>query len=206
MTDVTDPDSHEPLPPPAEPTAPAAAEPIAPPPPAAGPPQPALAWPPDNFARRRVPRPLLGVSLWCFGALFWSYLVAGEIVVWSAVPEALGVLAVMGAFGLAWYRGTSQMPRLPHWRWLLPGIIGFCLWLITLLMSSAIFSTGGRSSAEMTALLLWSFAASVYTLGRHLTALNPAPLSQRARAARLAFWLIAGLSTLFAGVNIISYA
>jgi hypothetical protein len=164
-------------------------------------------FPLDPWVRpRRVQRPLLGASLWCFGALFWSYLVAGEIVVWTAVPEALGVLAVMGAFGLAWYGGTSQTPRLPHWRWLLPGIIGFCLWLLTLLISTAIFSTGGRSSAEMAALLLWSFAASVYALGRRLTALDSVPLSPRARAGRIALWVIAGIATLLAGVNIISYA
>ena len=196
MTDLTDLDSHEPPPPPAEPTAPPL------------PVQPTFqGFPLDPWVRpRRVQRPLLGASLWCFGALFWAYLVAGEIVVWTAVPEALGVLAVMGAFGLAWYRGTSQLPRLPQWRWLLPGIIGFCLWLLMLLMSTAIFSTGGRSSAEMAALLLWSFAASVYALGRRLTALNPVPLSPRARAGRIAFWVIAGLATLLAGVNIISYA
>ena len=42
--------------------------------------------------------------------------------------------------------------------------------------------------------------------GRRLTALNPVPLSPRARAGRIAFWVIAGIATLLAGVNIISYA
>jgi hypothetical protein len=195
---MTDQDSPEPLPPPTEPTAP--------PSPGVAPAQSFQGLPLDTFRLRRVPRPLVGVSLWCFGALFWSYLVVGEIVVWTAVPEVLGVLAVMGAFGLAWYRGTSQMPRLPQWRWLLPGIIGICLWLVTLLMSTAMFSTGGRSKAELAALLLWSFAAASYALGRRLTALDRVALSPPARAGRIAFWLIAGIATLLAGVNIISYA
>ena len=68
------------------------------------------------------------------------------------------------------------------------------------------FSTGGRSKAELAALLLWSFAAASYALGRRLTALDRVALSPPARAGRIAFWLIAGIATLLAGVNIISYA
>jgi hypothetical protein len=193
---MTDQDSREPLPPTAEPSAP--------PPPLEPPFQ---GFPLDPWVRpRRIQRPLVGVSLWCFGALFWSYLVVGEIVVWTAVPEALGVLAVLGAFGVAWYRGTSQMPPAPRFRILLPGIIAFFSWLLTLLMCAAVFDTGGRKNAELAALLLWSFAAAAYALGRHLTALKRVPLSPLARSSRIAFWLIAALATLMAGVNIIGYA
>ena len=192
---MTDQDSREPLPPPAEPAPPATAEP------------PLQALPLDPWVRpRRIQRPLLGISLWCFGALLWSYLVAGEMVVWTAVPEALGVLAVLGAFAVAWYHGTSQMPRAAHWRILLPGLIGFFSWLITLLICSAVFETGGRRNAELAALLLWSFSATAYTLGRHLTALNYVSLSKPARAGRIACWVITALATLMTGVNIISYA
>ena len=192
---MTDPDSHQSLPPPAEHTAPPPVEPALP------------GFPLDPWVRpRRVQRPLVGVSLWCFGALLWSYLVVGEIVVWTAVPEALGVVAVLGAFALAWYRGTSQMPRTPHLRRLLPGIIAFFSWLLALLISTAVFDTAGRKNAELTALLLWSFAASAYALGRHLTALNRPPSSPFERASRIALWVIAGVATLMAGVNIISYA
>jgi len=148
----------------------------------------------------------VGASLWCFGALFWSYLVVGEIVVWTAVPEALGVLAVMGAFGIAWYRGTSQMPPAPRFRILLPGIIAFISWLVVVLLSSTLFSTGGRKNAELVALLLWSFAACAYALGRHLSALKRVSSSPFERASGIAFWLIAGIATLLAGVNIISFA
>jgi len=192
---MTDQERREPLPTAAEPTPPLLVEP------------PFQGSPPDPWVRpRRAPRPLLGISLWCFGALFWSYLVVGEIVIWTAVPEALGVLAVMGAFAVAWHHGTSQMPRAPHWRILLPGIVAFGSWLVALLMCSAVFSTGGRKNAELAALLLWSFSASAYALGRRLTGLNRVSLSARARAGRIALWVIAGLATLMAGVNIISYA
>ena len=193
---MTEPDSHPSLPPPAEHTAL---------PPPLEPPLPGF--PLDPWVRpRRVQRPLVGVSLWCFGALLWSYLVVGEIVVWTAVPEALGVLAVMGAFGVAWYHGTSQMPRAPQFRILLPGIIAFLSWLVAVLLSTAVFSTGGRKNAELAALLLWSFSAAAYALGRHLTALNRVSLSTPARTSRIALWVIAGLATLMAGVNIISNA
>jgi len=193
---MTELDSHEPPP--------LAAEHTAPPPPA----EPSFPdFPLDPWVRpRRVQRPLVGVSLWCFGALLWAYLVVGEIVVWTAVPEALGVLAVLSAFGLAWYRGTSQLPRASRVRILVPGIIAFCSWLVVLVMSGAVFDTAVRKDAELTALLLWSLAASAYALGRHLTALDSAPASKLERASHIALWLIAGLATLMAGVNIISYA
>jgi len=161
----------------------------------------------DPWVRpQRVQRPLVGASLWCFGALFWSYLVVGEIVVWTAVPEAFGILAVLGAFGLAWYRATSQMPQAPRWRWLMPGIVAFFGWLLTLLISTAVFDTGGRKQAELAALLLWSFAATSYALGRHLTAQFQVSSSAQARAGRIALWVIAGIATLMAGVNIIGNA
>jgi len=219
---MTDQDSRESPPPPAEPTV--ASSPAEPPPATAHAPTapPAIervgdpGWGPaqvfqslpldDLVGPRRVPRPLLGVSLWCFGALFWSYLVVGEIVVWTAVPEILGVLAVLGAFAVAWSHGTSQMPRAAVVRRLVPGLIAFFSWLVALVVSTAVFSTGGRSKAEMAALLLWSFAASSYALGRHLTGLKRVPLSKPARAGRIACWVIAALATLMAGVNIISYA
>jgi len=191
---MTDQDTYEPLAPPAEPTA-------APPAPA---PQALLV---DGWVRpQRVQRPLVGATLWCFGALFWSYLVVGEIVVWTAVPEALGVIAVLSAFGLAWYRATSQMAQAPRWRWLVPGIIAFFAWLLMLAMSTAVFETGARKQAELAALLLWSFAATSYVLGRHLTAQQRVPLSPNARAGRIALWLATGIATLMAGVNIISNA
>ncbi len=130
----------------------------------------------------------------------------GEIVVWTAEPEALGVLAVLGAFGAAWQHGTSQIPRAAKRRRVLPAIIAFFSWLVMLAISTAVFDTNGRSKAEVAALLLWSFAATSYALGRRLTALEPVSLSRRARAGRLALWLIAGIATLLAGINIISYA
>jgi len=193
---MTDQDSHEPLTSPSESSAlPAelAALPQAP--------------PFDGWVRpQRIQRPLVGATLWCFGALFWSYLVVGELVVWTAVPEILGVIAVLSAFGLAWYRATSQMAQAPRWRWLLPGVAAFFSWLLVLAMSTTVFSTGGRKEAELAALLLWSFSATTYTLGRHLAAQHHLPLSPNARNGRIALWLITGIATLMAGVNIISYA
>jgi hypothetical protein len=192
---MTDQESREPLPAPAEPPIPVEPAPL---------PRGIQL---DPWVRpQRVPRPIVGASLWSFGALFWSYLVVGELVLWTAAPEALGVIAVLGTFGLAWYRATSQLPPAPRWRWLLPGIIAFVSWLLMLLISIALFSTGARKQAELAALLLWSFAASSYALGRHLTAQYHVSSSTPARTGRIALWLITGIATLMAGVNIISYS
>ncbi|HEX2670686.1 MAG TPA: hypothetical protein VHM25_07440 [Polyangiaceae bacterium] len=193
---MTDQENIDPLPSPDEPTIPWT-----------DPAHPPRSLPDDPWVRpQRVQRPLLGASLWCFGALFWAYLVVGEIMVWTALPEIMGVLAVLGAYGLAWYHATSQLPQAPRWRWLLPGIIAFFVWLIVLLVSTAVFSTGGRKEAELAALLLWSCAGASYALGRHLTAQQRVPLTPNARAGRVALWLIAGIATLLAGVNIIGNA
>ena len=207
---MTDEDDRESLPPSSEPTVPtveptaALVEPTVAPVESATLPQ---GLPPDGWVRpQRVQRPIIGATLWCFGALFWAYLVVGEIVVWTAFPEALGILSVLIAFGLAWHRATSQLPQAPRWRWLLPGIVAFFSWVLTLAICSAVFSTGGRKEAELAALLLWSFAGATYALGRHLTAQHRVSLSPNARAGRIALWLIAGIATLMAGVNIISYA
>lgn len=206
---MTELDDRDPLPQPPESTdlseeSPSPLEPTAPPVAQA----PALQNAPfDGWVRpHRTQRPLLGASLWCFGALFWSYLVVGEIVVWTAVPEILGILAVLATFGLAWHRAISQMPQTPRWRWILPGIIAFFSWLLTLGISTVVFSTGGRTKAELAALLLWSFAGVSYALGRHLTAQQPVPSSTNTRTGRIALWVIAGIATLMAGINIISNA
>jgi hypothetical protein len=200
---MTDQEDDAPPSQPAELTVP----PVEPAPPPAPPVPPPYGSPGDGWVRpRRVQRPVLGATLWCFGALFWSYLVVGEIVVWTAVPEAFGVLAVLATFGIAWYRATSQMPPAPRRHWLLPGILAFFSWLVALVISMIVFATDGRKQAELAALMLWSVAAGTYTLGRHLTAQEHVPLTANARKGRIALWLIAGIATLMAGVNIISYA
>lgn len=196
LLEADEPTMVQPMPPPLEPAA-------QPPAPAALP----QGMPFDGWVKPLRPQhPRVGATLWCFGALFWAYLVAGEIVVWTAVPEAFGVLAVLIAFGLAWHRATSQIPQAPRWGWLLPGIIAFFSWLLVLLMSSVIFSTGGRKEAELAALFLWSVAAGSYAVGRHLTAQRHVALTSNARAGRIALWVIAGIATLIAGVNVVNYA
>ncbi len=68
------------------------------------------------------------------------------------------------------------------------------------------FDTGGRKQAELAALLLWSLAATCYALGRHLMAEERVPLTPNARTGRIALWVIVGIATLMAGVNIIGNA
>jgi hypothetical protein len=127
-------------------------------------------------------------------------------VVWTPVPELFGLLAVIAAFGLACYRGTSQMQGASGFRKALPGIIAFFSWLFSMLVFTAMFGTHSRSKAEMTSLLLWFLAAIAYAWGRHLVALDKVPLTGGARAGRIALWVFAAIATLMAGANIISYA
>jgi hypothetical protein len=50
---------------------------------------------------RRTSRPLLGGVLWTFGALFWAYLVMGELVVSLEFNEALATAIVAAALGFS---------------------------------------------------------------------------------------------------------
>ncbi len=200
MTDSQPPGSAEPAPA-------AVPEPLPPPPTGPYPLPPAAAMPDLSWGKpQRPPRPLLGTTLWSYGALLWAYLVAGEIVVWTAVPELLGVVAVLAAFSLACHRGTSQMPNASRLSRALPGVIAFFGWCFSMLAFTAVFATGRRSQAELTSLLLWFLAAISYSLGRHLVALNKVPSTDLARRGRVVLWLVTGIATLMAGANIIGHA
>lgn len=208
--------SDETAPPPSAPP-PTAPPPTAPPPfaPPPGPPPGMAPAPPlsvpiapvDLVPRFRSGYPVLGASLWIFGALLWAYVVMGEWVLRVGLPEVLGALAVIAAYGLAWLSSVRHLTApADRWRKLLPGGVGFGLFVATIFAVTLLFGTARQSVAGAITVLLWFFSASVYVAGRYVTA-RPRVTQTRARvAATVLVRLLVGLTTLVAVASTLSHA
>lgn len=180
---------------------PIAPPPFAPPPFAPAPPPPDMAPPaPPAFALEiptRRGHPVLGASLWIFGALLWAYLVVGEWVLRFHLPEGVGALVVIAAYGTAWLSAIRDLTTpADRWRRLVPGGAGVGLFVAMLLFVTLLFGTTRQSVVGAITVLLWFFSAGVYITGRYVTA-RPRVARTRARlAATIVLWLISGLGTL----------
>lgn len=142
---------------------------------------------------------VVDATLWSFGALLWAYVVAGELVVGVNLPEPMALLAVLVAFGGAWYcavapgfRGGASFPRL-----VAPVFLAVGAFFSTILFAC---SVSGHSTSEVQAIsvALWFVAVFAFAVGRERTRRRAAPsrVSSDQRAARFALWLISGVATL----------
>jgi len=151
--------------------------------------------------RTRRGRPVLGASLWIFGALLWAYVVMGEWVLKFELPEAFAALAVLAAAGMAWLSATRHLTQRPQQ--LTPAALGVGLFVVTLIVSTMV-ATHRRSVEEGVAVLMWFFSAGVYFLGRYLTARPRETRTSWPIAATVAFWLMAGVGTLGSLMSILT--
>lgn len=163
--------------------------PIPPPPPIEGPlppPPPIVPVAPVEFRVPR-PRPLLGPSLWIFGALLWAQIVVGYFVVVKDLPEAAGVLALFVATAAAWWLSVQQRQRPASFafRHLAPALLALLYWAGAILfgMLAAAMSGGGAGVT----VLLWLIAATALIIGWRMS--GP-PLGQRTLARRALSFLI----------------
>lgn len=202
--------------PPPHPPPPSAPPPFAPPaelPPRMAPPsQPPpgmVALPPatDLAPTARRGHPVLGASLWTFGALLWAYVVMGEWVLRFQLPEAMGALTVIAAYGLAWLSAVRDLNTpADRWRRLLPGPIGFGLFVLTVLLVTLLFGTTRQSIVGAITVFLWFFSAAVYIAGRYVTARPRRPRTRARTVATVVLWLISGVGTLMFVVSTLSRA
>lgn len=213
-SDLPQPPSPEPLPD-AVPNPDGEAAPVLATEPAAGVPPfgPPLAPPPpfppfETLPQLRPGHPVLGPSLWTFGALLWAYLVIGECVLSFGLPEAVGFVLVLLAYGIAW---LASMPDTAapanRWQKLAPGVTGLALFITTLFFAATLFGTSRRSHIAGITLLLWFFSATMLLLGRRWTL--RAHSRRRLRwpvAGTVVLWVISGLVTLVALVSTLSRA
>jgi hypothetical protein len=140
-------------------------------------------------------RPLLGGSLWTFGALLWAYLVMGELVVNAELNEPFAMLIVTAALGIAWYGAVRHAPpgNLP--RKIAPGLIGIAIWIVALFLAAVTCGTTRRSTIEALTVVFLLPALGAYFVGRRLTANPKLELSRRRRAAEIVLWVSSGLVT-----------
>jgi len=142
---------------------------------------------------------VLNATLSSFGALLWAYVVAGELVVGANLPESMGVLGVLAAFGGVWYsevtpdfRAGSGLKRV-----ILPGFLALAAFFSALLFACAV-SGSTESDVQAMSAALWFVALFAFVVGRERARRSapPAPVSHEKKAARFALWLVSGLATL----------
>lgn len=151
--------------------------------------------------------PYFGPSLAIFAALFWAYLVMGELVVSRDFPERFATLIVLGVF--AWHcRGFAErLPQEVNWtRKFLPAALAPIWFVFVLLASSAVLGTDSRSATEAVTVLLWFVAVAAFFIGRRLTRrkLPPTVAAKPSMPQRLstgALWLLSIGTTLFALIS-----
>lgn len=151
---------------------------------------------PEAFAQRRR-FPVLGASLWIFGALLWAYLIMGEWVIHLKLPEGVGVLVVAIAYGVAWFTSVRELGQSgSRWKLVVPGLVAVVLFAATLLLVSGLFGSSRRSTIAAVTMSLWFFSAAVYVLGRHLRARSRVNRTRWQAAGSIALWIVSGLVTL----------
>lgn len=171
-------------------------------PPDASGPTPPLSMAPnlDPPFRVRNPSRIVGPALWIHGALLWSYVVLGELVVSRKFPEPLAWLIVLGVFVRTWFVAVRHLPRdsANLWRRIVSGVLALAIYFFAMAFTTAILGGGGRSGVEALTILLWFFALGSYALGRRMTrAPRPRP-SEFSRPLALGLWTVSGASTLVA--------
>lgn len=158
---------------------------------------------PPNFGPQG--RPLLGGSLWVFGALLWAYLVMGELVVNLEVNEAFAMLIVIAASGIAWYGAVRHAPPAKMARRIAPGVIGIVLWVFAVFLAAVLCGTTRRSTVQALTVVFCFPAVAAYFVGRRLTANPKLEVSRRRRAGGIALWVGCSLATAMALLSAVGH-
>jgi len=172
-------------------------------PPPVAPPLPDVPF--ETLVRADRGHPVLGPSLWTFGALLWAYLVMGECVLSFGLPEAVGAVMVLLAYGLAWFAAVPDLTAPANrGQKLVPGCIGLVLFIVTLFFTTTLFGTTRRSHIAFITLLLWFFSATMFLLGRRWTVRTRTRRQRWPVAGTVLLWIISGLTTLVALASTLS--
>jgi hypothetical protein len=160
--------------------------------------------------KARPSRPLLGPSLWLFGALLWAYVIVGELVVRSGFPEPLGWLGVLFVLGVTWFfaieRSFGEDAPAPHERLkraLSPLAAAVGLWLATLILSTVIGATTPGNLDGLITVGLWLFSLGPFFVGRRMTGTQRPAIDPSRRPLGILLWIGATLVTLVALVPVL---
>lgn len=149
---------------------------------------------------------MLGASLWIFGAVLWAYVVMGEWVLRFDVPEGVGALVVLGAYGAAWISSVRDRttPAGPWSSWL-PGGIALGSFMGTLLVTLVFSSPRPGTQAAIT-VMLWFFSAACYIAGRSVAVPRRSARTRARTAVTVVVWLLSGLATIVSLASTLSHA
>jgi hypothetical protein len=160
--------------------------------------------------KARPSRPMLGPSLWLFGALLWAYVVAGELVVRSSFPEPLGWLGLMFVLGTTWFfaieRSFVEDPPVPNERAkrvFVPLAAAIGLWLATLILSTVIGATTPGDLDGLITVGLWLFSLAPFFVGRRMTGTQHPAIDPSRRPLAILLWIGATLVTLVALIPVL---
>lgn len=169
------------------------------------PPPPIPAEPPQQIAasfRAHATYPLLGPSSWVFGALTWAYVVVGELVVNLGLPEALGVLLVLGSTAYAWALASGLGDGVPFTpKRLLSLGVGLASFALLLGITVSIFGSHRRSHVAAITVLLWFVGVFALLLGRRWTTRVGRVRSTGDRLRSAAIWTLSVIATLIAMIS-----
>ncbi|MDB4944034.1 MAG: hypothetical protein JWP97_3568 [Labilithrix sp.] len=166
-------------------------------------------------------RPVLGPALGVYGALLWSFVVAGQLTtslsLGAPLPEALAVLAVMAAGLVALISGVARARRAVPPRSAVhllgrimgTGLVGFSLFVVTLIGATVAGQIGASPAADLLVAFVLVGVGVAATVGSsRITAGAPLAVEvfagdpERRRALRVTLWIMGALVTFVVGVDL----
>ena len=163
--------------------------------------------------------PLLGPTLWVFGAAMWAYVTMGELAttyVSSAhmflVGEGVAVLFVLGATGGAWWMAIraslASAPARSTPRAISRGagvaLLAFLLWsFVTFVVSAFGLSSHHNLDGKITVCLLL-LAGGATAGGRRLIGTDSSQKTPRQRSVARGLWIGVALITLVALIALVA--
>lgn len=214
-----------PQPPPALPAPGAPAPPAAPPVPTSAPALhlatqgptagPAIVIPPIPDYPRRKPQPLVGPVLSVYGAMLWSFVVAGQFTTsWMSsgpMDERWAVLAVFVAtigMGIVALRRAHAAAPVTAGR-----VVGraafafvgaFIAWFATIFVAALVGNASSRNHDVLIAFGLTALAVTATVVGPRLTSPGPHATSHGRRFLQVVVWGGLALVTLIAGAELVA--
>lgn len=155
--------------------------------------------------RHRSRHALLGPAFWVFGTLSWAYVVVGELVIGLGLPELLGALIVLATAGYAWVMASGLGDGEPFTlKRLVPLILGLLLFVLLIAFTVSLLGSHNRSQISAVTILLWFASVFAVLLGRRWTPRESRPRSTGDRVRTAALWTLAVVGTLIAMVSAMS--
>ncbi len=135
----------------------------------------------------RSRRPVLGPTLWTCGAVLWTYVILGQLVIEARFPEALAWMIVAGVFAGVWWRAHRTGSAWQIWG---PGVLALLLFILEIGFISTMLGASSRRSAAALGVGLCVIGIGQFFVGRLLTSPPALDLHRNQRVAFVVVWVI----------------